>query len=214
MGGYGCPLSLGCAVGNLPCWGPGSRIWWGDGYMPGPGPPFIPTGPLCGCGILMSLGGWWKNNLDVTDSICVHKCIIFLIYKYVKDTDISKLVDKMLQWIWSNDDTFLSESVLTCCWTMGGQGCLGCCWDNWEAMRICCWICCWCCCCWCCWRFWAYAACCMCCSRSCAKFICPGCLPGWLWPGEMGDPPTITSGGCTGGGGFSTTKLPAIMKFE
>lgn len=30
----------------------------------------------------------------------------------------------------------------------------------------------------------------------------------------MGGPPAITPGGCTGGGGFSTTKLPAVSKFE
>lgn len=30
----------------------------------------------------------------------------------------------------------------------------------------------------------------------------------------MGGPPTITPGGCTGGGGFSTTKLPAVVTFQ
>lgn len=68
MGGYCCPLSLGWAVGIRPCGGPGRRMWWAELYMGGPGPPFIPPGPLGrGC-ILMSLGGWSKfNNIINTD---------------------------------------------------------------------------------------------------------------------------------------------------
>ena len=57
MGGYCCPLSLGWAVGIRPCGGPGRRMWWEEGYIGEPGPPFIPPGPLGSCCILMSLGG-------------------------------------------------------------------------------------------------------------------------------------------------------------
>ena len=114
---------------------------------------------------------------------------------------------------YSTEVHWLVNVFCTCCWTRGGPACLGCCWDIWEAMRICCWICCWCCCCCCCWCCCfccAYAACCMCCRRSCARLICPWCLPGWPWPVGMGGPPTIILGGCAGGGGFSITKLPTI----
>lgn len=60
MGGYCCPLSLGWAVAIRPWGGPGIRMWWEEGYMGGPGPPFIPPGPLGSCCILISLGGCSK----------------------------------------------------------------------------------------------------------------------------------------------------------
>lgn len=82
----------------------------------------------------------------------------------------------------------------TCCCTIEGPPCLGCCWDIWEAIRICSWILCWCCCCcWCgCW------CCCCCCCCFCCCISLARCCAAIALSCSAGDRSEVTGPGPVG----------------